>query len=266
MAKAQTLQDIFPPPRPRRLDRAEIERLSALDPTSPMGRGQLRAMSQRSTDPDDPARPLLDALLAIPAAGPTQAPYANPARVRVPRADGEKRPLTPADIEWLRRLPSDPAAVAAEDAATLATMVHHAASGADLRLLVSHFEPIWAHHDVQEQLQQRRRLLAEAQAAAGVRTRHVEQAAIDALTATVQEQFPDLRENEARARATEQLREQWAAIDRSRQAQIEEASSTEAPAPRPMPGLERLSPLAASNEKAQREREAVMASPFARLG
>ena len=96
-------------------------------------------------------------------------------------------------MEWLRRLPSDPAEVSADDVTTVARMVQQAASTSDLRLLTGYFEPVWQHHDVLEQQHERRTRRCEAEAAKAVRTRAMEQLAVAVLTARVQPELPELR-------------------------------------------------------------------------
>ena len=223
-------------------------------------------MLKRSTDPDDPARPVIEGLIAVPEKERKAQPYVNPARVRpTPGAAVAKQPLTAADIEWLRRLPAEPAQVSVEDATTLARMMSQAASTSDRRLLAAHYGPVWAHHDILEQQAERQIRLENAQAPRGVRSQQVERAAIDALATSVQKQFPELREQEARNRAGEQLRARWAAVDQDRQAEIDAASVSDPPTPRPMPGIEGLSPLAEANQRIE-ERKAAAPSSLEALG
>ena len=256
------VEDIWPSQRNRRLTAEDVERLATLDPTSRMVKGQLKAMLARSTDPTDPARPLVEALLAVPAQDPPAAAYVNPAKVSTPPgARGDKRPLTPSDIEWLRRLPSDPAKVSPADVTTLARMTQQAASMSDLRLLSAHFEPVWAHHDVAEQQHERRARRSEAQAAKAARTRMIEQLAVAALTPHVQQEVPGLYPLEARDRAALRLRDRWAEQDIALQDQIDANPTWETPAPRPMPGIEGLGGMAAGRERAQRDRERREATP-----
>lgn len=257
-----TWEEIFPTNRPRRLSAADIERLATIDASDSMSKGKLRAISDRSTDPTDPARPLLDALLAVPVADVPPAPYANPAHVDVPPGSaGDKRPLTPADLEWLRRLPTDPAKVSAEDVTTLATMVQQASSSSDLRLLAAHFRPVWDHHDVAEQQHERQVARQAAETAKGARNRTVEHLAVQALTAHVQQEHPQLRAYEARNRAADQLRDRWADVDLELQARIDAAPTWPAPNPRSMPGAEGLDGMAVGRERAQRARERQDAAP-----
>jgi len=240
----------------RRLSAADVERLAGMDATNAVTRGRLDHMLRRSTDPTDPARPLVMALLDVPVRPAAPAAPANPARLRPVPGSNAKRPLTAVDLELIRRLPTDPAQVSAEDVTTLAAMVAQAASASDLRLLRSVFEPAWNHHDTLEQQEGRRQRLDVARASLAARTPAVEQAAITALAASIEGSNPELRPHEARARATEQLRERWAAVDGELQATIQEASSSEAPTPRPMPGIEGLRELATARERAQLERTA----------
>lgn len=256
--------DILAPPRPQRLSRVDVERLATMDPTSAVTHGALRSMLGKSTDPDDPARPLIAAMQAVGPVDSSTPGYANPARMSPPPGAAEdRRPLTPADIEWLRQLPVDPAQVSADDVAALAALVVQAASTSDQRLLLRYFEPIWAHHDVAEQQQERRARAQEAQARRGARTRHIEQAAIDALAATIHAEVPELRDHEARNRATDQLRASWSATDADLQGRIDLSSSQDLK-PRPMPDFARLGVMAEARERGERRRaRAEAADPLA---
>jgi hypothetical protein len=256
------IDDLFPAQRARRLTEREIEQLAAIDPTTAMSKGRLRALLERSTDTTDPARPLVEALLAVPVREAPPAPFANPARAAArPGSAGDKRPLTASDLEWIKSLPSDPAKVAPEDVSTLARMVQ-AASTSDLRFLRTVFEPIWAHYDVLEQQAERRAKRQEVETTKAARTRHLEQLAVQALTAHVQDEFPELRESEARNRAAERLHDRWADVDLAHQAEIDANRTWETPTPRPMPGIEGLSEMAEARERAERKREAAPTSPF----
>jgi hypothetical protein len=88
------------------------------------------------------------------AARPTEPPapaYRHPAHDRAAMgATNAGESLTPADLVWLQRLPSDPAAVTFADATALAAL-HQAVSErtnpSDARLVRSIATPVLEHHD-----------------------------------------------------------------------------------------------------------------------
>ena len=65
--------------------------------------------------------------------------------------DRKQDALAASDIAWLNRLPSDPAAVSVEDAATVRKMLTALRAGhssqSDQRLVMTYWEPIKQHHD-----------------------------------------------------------------------------------------------------------------------
>lgn len=252
-----TLEDVLGVKPPQRLSVADIMAVATMDPTSSYDHGRLAGLAARSsTDPDDPARDLIEAIGEVPTQSQPAPPYINPARVPH-RVDDDRRPLEESDREWLRRLPTDPAAISAADVTTLATMVAEAASAADLRLLMTYFAPVWDHHDLIEQRQAREEASRAARISAGARTRRIEEAAIAALAAAMLETNEGLQPHEVKARAAQQLREAWAAVDAERAAVVEAAAQP--PTPRPMPGLEAMSVLAAaesSDRRSERRRGA----------
>ena len=188
----RTVDEMFAPPRQRRLSADDIEKLATIDPTTRMAKGRLKAMLERSTDPTDPARPLVEALLAVPTQNPPPAPYINPAKVTPHRSSARsKRHLTPTDIEWIKSLPSDPSKVCPEDVSTLAGMVQNAASVSDLRFLKTVFEPIWQHHDILEQKQERRTQRQQAETTKAARNRTIEHLTVQALTAHIRPRRPN---------------------------------------------------------------------------
>lgn len=101
------------------------------------GAGKLRALRELRNLEDDRGRavqPWFDWFEKVAAATSPQPPaaHANPARVEGRRTP---RPLTAADIEWLRMLDPDPAKLTDDDVRTLAEMERDAATQSDLRLV-----------------------------------------------------------------------------------------------------------------------------------
>src|SRR4051794_31683887 len=97
------------------------------------------------------------------------------------RADsGNAEPLSPAELAWLQRLPSDPAAVTFDDATALAGMAERLSPStqpADARLVHDIWQPIADLHD--------RRLLKGTVAIASRPLPQVPSGALDALVEAV---------------------------------------------------------------------------------
>lgn len=116
--------------------------------------------------------------------------------------------LSPSDLEWLRRLPSDPAAVPVEDARTVLRLEAAVTDLSDKRLLRSIGDPLRAFHARATELAQARAVIDAHQPPAGL-PGHLASPFGEPhrrlLAAAVQEEHPDLTEHEARRRAEEML-------------------------------------------------------------
>jgi hypothetical protein len=133
----------------------------------------------------------------------------------VHRKDG---PLTPLEVAWLQRLPLDPAQVSFKDAQVLATMAISLAGDTESRrLLDSVWLPVKAIHD---------------RAAAEVALRNAQSAqpaipsAAGALADALAAEHPTLRENEAAARAFEELARAEKVRDAAIQSAIDKARAS----------------------------------------
>lgn len=146
--------------QPRRLTLDELEQALRLDPTDSHDRGRLRALRARVDDDLAPEARLIDAQMQMPKRPCPPAPAANPARLTRPIARSEG--LSPSDLEWIRRLPSDPKDFADDDVRRLAELEAGAASESDCRLLATVLGPARRIHDRREEETRLAHQLAEA--------------------------------------------------------------------------------------------------------
>jgi len=95
-------------------------------------------------------RKLLDDVAAMPKRAKSES-YAHPAAGSLPnRGNG---PLSPAEIEWIRHLPEDPAQVSFADAQVLASKARHVTRmnhPEDARLIEQVWRPVREIHDLAE--------------------------------------------------------------------------------------------------------------------
>lgn len=150
----------------------------------------------------DSHRRLLDDLAAQCEAlpPPTAATYAHPADDPRARSVKPVNGLTPSDMAWISRMPTDPAAVPFDDAVALAGL----ASGlstfkhpSDARLVQSVWQPVKEIHDANAA----RVALDQAQTPVP----NVPSSALSALTDAIAAEVPQLDSTEAVARAGAQL-------------------------------------------------------------
>lgn len=127
---------------------------------------------------------------------PTPEPHHNPTQGWHTLPDGARKPLEPADLIWLQRLPVDPAAVGPEEAKTLARLSSQVSpNSSDARLVESIFTPV-------------RRLYESREAAARVKQLQQlkplpirESLAVDVLASVIARETPELTAEEATQRA-----------------------------------------------------------------
>lgn len=191
-------------PQSRRLTAAEIASLSNTDLRDRVQLGgllYLRAQAKQGT----PERTLLDRLYTLarsvephPAASALRDPLRHPELV-----GDRKRGLAASDLEWIRRLPEDPAEISDGDLSTLAGMRNACPDNAisDRRLLGSIIEP--AHAAWRE-----RAAVTEAESAAERnpplrpgRDQAWRQEIREAVAERIREDMPDLTLGAAREQA-----------------------------------------------------------------
>lgn len=133
---------------------------------------------------------------------PTAATYAHPADDPRARSVKPVNGLTPADLAWINRLPTDPARVPFDDAVSLASLASGVSAfkhPADARLVQSVWAPVREIHDANAA----RVALDQAQTPVPA----VPSSALSALTDAVAAEVPQLDSTEAVARAGAQLRD-----------------------------------------------------------
>lgn len=153
--------------------------------------------------PESHRRFLADMADQAGSVGPPSGKYVHPADDA--RAGSSGRPaeaLSPADIEWLRGLPTDPAQVSYDDAVQLARIAANASAFKDpssARLINQRWTPVKEIHDARAA----QVALSNAQTTAP----SVPSSALSALTDAVAAETPQLQPDEAVARAGKMLRE-----------------------------------------------------------
>lgn len=127
--------------------------------------------------------------------------YANPTTYRPSmeqrrdtRGGRTNRELSPADLLWLQRLPTDPERVTDDDARTLSAMAAEVAPPGDKRLVKSIFDPVRRLHD-------RRQAEAELANLRAATPRPVPSAAQSVLADAILSETPGLTTDEAMSRA-----------------------------------------------------------------
>ena len=182
--------------------------------------GKVEYLAQREARPN-PAngrptqsqRAFLDAMRRVPVRLGTAA-YRHPeTNVQFRSSDDA---LTPAELAWLQRLPSDPAQVSYNDASALATLAK-SVTGADARLVNSVWQPVKEYHD---------RNVARLQLESAAQPLpQIPSEALNALADAIQAhpQTSNLTPAEAIARACEMLGEVAAIRSSARDQQIADA-------------------------------------------
>lgn len=125
--------------------------------------------------------------------------YAHPAEAATfdARARGDK-PLTPAELAWLSRLPSDPQDVSFDDARQVFSLLNSVAAPDEVRLLRSIADPIREFHDTMQAHADLARTEASAPLAAPQET-------LPALADAVAAENDQLEPDEAVSRASRML-------------------------------------------------------------
>lgn len=160
---------------------------------------------QRTLQVTAPQRALLDAVTQTRGAGP-RVQYRHPAQVATvpfdPKTGNDRRreePLTPAQVAWLSRLPTDPADISHADAVEVFKLLKSVPRASDdAPLLRSIAEPLRTHHD-------RQQATADLEHAR-LSPIPVPPAALPALADAIAGEIPELTPSEALGRASEQLR------------------------------------------------------------
>ena len=193
------------------LSSKQIVDLVAADPNEPSVAGKVHYLrrslkSSMGVRTDPPSHyQLADDLASQHPAGTTTAepPYRHPANDPKALAPGRGgTPLSPSDVAWLNRLPSDPAQVSHGDATQLAGLSTSLAGTkhvSDARLVESVYAPVRELHDG-----------AAAQAALTAAQRPappVPSSALQALTDAIATEVPTLQPAEALSRAGAALRD-----------------------------------------------------------
>lgn len=192
-------------------------------PPSPMRTGKAQAfLRHHLKNPGNPGRPIgaqADYLRALleQETSLTGTKYRHPGFEPVHYVDSDT--LAPTDIAWLQRLPTDPAQVSWEDARHIVALVHAVKrTSSDGRLVHAIWDPLKAFHD--------RRLaettLKNAQRPVSVSDPSPAPALAEAILAAT----PDLRPEEAMARAKEIIRNTQTELDTHRQQAIDTARQT----------------------------------------
>jgi hypothetical protein len=224
------------PRRDEPLSSEEVLELAGADLTTATGRGRVLAGARYNTPANSPERRLAEALVGtVPQPtederrelqrrvdSTTVVGPRNPATVVEVPDSVERTPLSPADIAWLDRLPTEPTEISAEDLRTITAMAGRASSDGDRRLLETILGPVRAHHD---RLERRSRLQDTITKASRPhqRSRDVEQLAISLLAERLRREIPELTEGEAEARARVALRERWDRAEQLRQEKLRTA-------------------------------------------
>lgn len=127
------------------LHSSQLISLLSQQPGTGKAAGVYAAARRFGADTAGPERRLIDELMGVPVASRLQPP-ADPTRRQGPAATPQ--PLSPASIDWMRRLPSDPTAVSFEDAEALAKLEAKVPPGSDdARLVAAVLGPVRRVHE-----------------------------------------------------------------------------------------------------------------------
>ena len=147
--------------------------------------------------------------------------YLHPGQAAGAVAPGSDKPLSPADLAWLQRLPRDPAAITWEDArdvAKLAQSIGKFTNPSDARLVHSIWEPLRVLHD--------RRLAQAELKAAEQPLPKVPSSAVGALATALQAELPQHSADEVMTRTERMLNDLLSEREANRAGRISAAKAT----------------------------------------